>query len=134
MRVLKPVCRTRVRSFYLAPGVAGGIYRARQGVGDLTSVLHSRPPMDMSMNMIEIREATVEDLQAMARVHIRADWETYAPLFGATAYRLEVVESEQRWRRALEGDGLLLIAADQGAVVGLGHAAADRIDGLYLLP
>ncbi len=40
---------------------------------------------------------------------------------------------EDRWRRALEGEGLLLVACDRGAVVGLGHACADRVDALYLL-
>jgi ribosomal protein S18 acetylase RimI-like enzyme len=54
-------------------------------------------------------------------------------LFGADAYRLEIGESEQRWRRALEADGLLLVASDRDAIVGLGHAFADRIDALCLL-
>jgi ribosomal protein S18 acetylase RimI-like enzyme len=83
--------------------------------------------------MIEIREAAADDLSAIAQVHVEADWDTYAPLFGAAAYRLEIGESERRWRRALEGDGLLLVATDRAAIVGLGHAFADRIDALYLL-
>jgi GNAT superfamily N-acetyltransferase len=83
--------------------------------------------------MIELREATVDDIPAIAQVHINADWDAYAALFGTEAYRLEIAESEQRWRRALEGDGLLLIATDRGAVVGLAHAVEDRIDALYLL-
>jgi GNAT superfamily N-acetyltransferase len=85
------------------------------------------------MDTTEIRRATVEDLPAIAKVHVEADWDTYAPLFGAAAYRLEVAESELRWRRALHGDGLLLVASDHGAIVGLGHAVDDRIDALYLL-
>jgi GNAT superfamily N-acetyltransferase len=83
--------------------------------------------------MIEIHKATAEDIPAMAQVHVKADWDTYAPLFGAEAYRLESSESEQRWRRALEGDGLLLVATDRGSIVGLGHAVPDRVDALYLL-
>ena len=82
--------------------------------------------------MIGIREATAEDIPAIARVHVRSDWETYAPLFGAEAYRLTVAESEERWRRALQGGGLLLVATDGGAIVGLGHACAEHIDALYL--
>jgi ribosomal protein S18 acetylase RimI-like enzyme len=84
--------------------------------------------------MIGIREATVDDVPAIARVHVTADWETYAPLFGADAYMLTIAESQDRWRRALEGGGLLLAACDQDAIVGLGHACGDRIAALYLLP
>jgi GNAT superfamily N-acetyltransferase len=84
--------------------------------------------------MVEIRKATVDDVPCVARVHVKADWDTYAPLLGSQAYRLEVGESEQRWRRALAGGGLPLVATDGGAIVGLGHACADRIDALYLLP
>jgi len=45
--------------------------------------------------MIEIRGATLEDVPDIARVHAKADWETYAPLFGAQAYALEVAECER---------------------------------------
>jgi ribosomal protein S18 acetylase RimI-like enzyme len=83
--------------------------------------------------MIEIREATAEDIPAIAHVHVTADWDTYFPLFGAAAYRLTIAESEARWRRALEAEGLLLVACDHGAIIGLGHACAGRIDALYLL-
>jgi len=83
--------------------------------------------------MIEIRGATLEDVPGIARVHAQADWETYAPLFGAHAYRLDVAECEQRWRRALRDGGVLLVATDRGVMVGLGHAYADRIGALYLL-
>jgi ribosomal protein S18 acetylase RimI-like enzyme len=83
--------------------------------------------------MIEIREATVGDVPAIAEVHVKADWDTYAPLFGAEAYKLTVAESEDRWRQALEGGGLLLVATDRGVIIGLGHACAGRIDALYLL-
>jgi ribosomal protein S18 acetylase RimI-like enzyme len=83
--------------------------------------------------MVEIREATVDDVPGIARVHVKADWDTYAPLFGAEAYMLTVAESEDRWRRALLGGGLLLVATEARVIVGLGHACADRIDALYLL-
>jgi GNAT superfamily N-acetyltransferase len=83
--------------------------------------------------MIEIRGATLEDVPGIARVHAQADWETYAPLFGAQAYRLDVAECEQRWRQALRDGGVLLVATDRGVIVGLGHAYADRIGALYLV-
>src|SRR5262245_12373960 len=79
--------------------------------------------LSAAFEMVEIRKATVDDVPAVARVHVRADWETYAPLFGSQAYRLEVGESEQRWQRALAGGGLLLVATDKGAIVGLAHAS-----------
>ena len=82
--------------------------------------------------MIEIRQATAADIPAIARVHVQSDWDTYAVLLGAKAYRLEIAESERRWRRALQPGGLLLVATDGGCIVGLGHACADRIDALYL--
>jgi GNAT superfamily N-acetyltransferase len=83
--------------------------------------------------MIEIRDATARDIAELARVHVKADREAYAPLFGAKAYMLDVAESERRWSRALGDGGTLLVATDAGAIVGLGHARADRIDALYLL-
>jgi ribosomal protein S18 acetylase RimI-like enzyme len=83
--------------------------------------------------MIEIRRATLDDVPNIARVHAKADWETYAALFGARAYALDVAECEQRWRRALRDGGVLLVATAGGVIVGLGHACADRIGALYLL-
>jgi GNAT superfamily N-acetyltransferase len=84
------------------------------------------------LDMIDIRKAAEEDIPAIAQVHVKADWDTYAPLFGAEAYMLTIGESADRWRRALKGGGLLLVATDGGAIVGLGHACAERIDALYL--
>ena len=83
--------------------------------------------------MIQIREATPADIPEIARVHARADWETYSTLFGAAAYALDVVECERRWRRALRDGGVLLVAVEGGVIVGLGHAYANRIGALYLL-
>jgi GNAT superfamily N-acetyltransferase len=82
--------------------------------------------------MIDIREATPDDIPAIARVHVQADWDTYSPLFGSQAYPLELGESECRWRRALEGD-MLLVASAAADIIGLGHARGDRIGALYLL-
>ena len=83
--------------------------------------------------MIEIRRATLEDVPNIARVHAKADWETYAPLSGAQAYALDVAECERRWQQASRNGGVLLVAIACGVIVGLGHAHADRIDALYLL-
>ena len=83
--------------------------------------------------MIQIREAALEDIPAIARVHVAADWETYSALFGSRAHALEPGESELRWRRALCDGDTLLVANDDGDIVGLGHARGDRIGALYLL-
>jgi ribosomal protein S18 acetylase RimI-like enzyme len=83
--------------------------------------------------MIEIRAANLEDVSAIARVHAKADWETYAPLFGEQTYALDIPECEQRWRKALAADEQLLVATDAGAIVGFGHAGGNRVGALYLL-
>ena len=83
--------------------------------------------------MIEIREAAFDDVPAIARTHVRADWETYSTLFGSHAYALELGESESRWRRALQDRDILLVASDGAEIIGLGHAGGDRIGALYLL-
>ena len=83
--------------------------------------------------MIQIREAQLEDVPALARVHVQADWDTYAPLFGCRAYALEPSASELRWYRALSDADTLLVASDGPEIVGLGHARGARIGALYLL-
>src|SRR5262245_56142841 len=83
--------------------------------------------------MIEIREATLKDVPDIARIHAQADWETYAPLFGAQAYALDIAACEERWKQAVREGGVLLVATDRDAIVGLGHAHGNRIGALYLL-
>jgi|SRR5215475_888469 len=84
-------------------------------------------------DMIYIRRAILDDVPAIARVHVQADWDTYSALFGSQAYALEPGESEIRWRRALRGGDILLVAIDGVEIVGLGHARGNRIGALYLL-
>src|SRR5215467_13620425 len=83
---------------------------------------------------IQIREAVLDDVPAIARVHVQSDWHTYSPLFGSEAYALQPGDTELRWRRALHNGDALLVASDGGDIVGLGHAQGDRIGALYLLP
>src|ERR1043166_912766 len=83
--------------------------------------------------MIRIREAALDDVPAIARVHVQADWDTYSALLGSQARALDLGESEDRWRRALRDGDILLVASDGDAIVGLGHAGGDRIGALYLL-
>jgi hypothetical protein len=66
--------------------------------------------------MIETRKAAAQDIPELARVHVRADWDT-----------------ERRWRQVLrDGDELLVAVADD-ATVGFGHGHEDRTRALYLL-
>lgn len=83
--------------------------------------------------MVEIREATYDDVTAIARVHVQADWETYSALFGSEAYKVDLAESEHRWRHALQQGDTLLVANDGSEIVGLGHAGKHEIGALYLL-
>jgi ribosomal protein S18 acetylase RimI-like enzyme len=83
--------------------------------------------------MIQIREAALEDIPAIARVHMQADWETYYALFGSQAYALELGESECRWQRVLQDGDVLLVADDGAEIIGLGHAGGDCIRALCLL-
>jgi ribosomal protein S18 acetylase RimI-like enzyme len=80
-----------------------------------------------------IREATHDDITAIARVHVQADWETYSGLFGSKTYRIDLADSEHRWRHALQRGDTLLVAGEGSQIVGLGHALKDEIRALYLL-
>ena len=80
-----------------------------------------------------ISEATIDDVPAIARVHVQADWETYSLLFGSGAYAIEPRESEGRWQRALQAGDVLLTARDANKIVGVGHAQGNRIGALYVL-
>jgi ribosomal protein S18 acetylase RimI-like enzyme len=83
--------------------------------------------------LIEIRKATLDDIPAMARVHVQADWDTYSALFGSRAWALELGESECRLRRVLCDGDILLVASDGDPIIGLGHAGGNRISALNLL-
>src|SRR5262249_12644500 len=82
---------------------------------------------------MQIRQAELDDVPKLARVHVQADWDTYAPLFGCQAYALEPSQSELRWRRALGDGDMVLVACDGPEIVGFGHARGARIGALYLL-
>jgi hypothetical protein len=73
--------------------------------------------------MIEIRNATAQDAAESARVHVEADWETYAPLFGAEEYMLDVAESECDGRRRWA-------MVERCSLRQMPVAIADRIDAL----
>ena len=82
---------------------------------------------------MEIRRVRADEAAAVARVHVRADAETYRPLFGAHFQAVPTSESVARWEAALAAGDVFLVAEDAGAIVGLAHAHGDWMSALYLL-
>jgi len=55
--------------------------------------------------MIKIREAVLDEVPAIVRVHVQADWDTFSALFGSQAYapepgdkRTPKAARDRRWR------------------------------------
>jgi GNAT superfamily N-acetyltransferase len=82
---------------------------------------------------VSIRPARPDEAEALARVHVRADFETYAPIFGAKARQLPIAESLARWETAFVAGDVLLVADDGGRIVGMAHASERWMSALYLL-
>jgi GNAT superfamily N-acetyltransferase len=69
----------------------------------------------------------------VARTHVRADEETYRPIFRERFQGVPLAESLRRWEAALTAGDELLVATDGGAIVGLAHATETWMSALYLL-
>ncbi len=82
---------------------------------------------------MEIRQAHADEAEAVARVHVQADTETYRPLFGAHFHAVPTDESLARWEAALAAGDAFLVAEDEGQIVGFVHAHDDWMSALYLL-
>jgi ribosomal protein S18 acetylase RimI-like enzyme len=82
---------------------------------------------------MEIRSVRPDEATAVARVHVRADEETYRPIMGASFRAVTMAESIARWEAALAAGDVFLVAEDEGAIVGLAHAHDDWMSALYLL-
>jgi ribosomal protein S18 acetylase RimI-like enzyme len=80
----------------------------------------------------EIRAARDNELAAIADAHTAAHWETYEPLFGAAARRLEAGPVQLAFRRALRDGALVLVAEDAGEIVGVSHLAGATLHTIYL--
>lgn len=83
--------------------------------------------------MMTIREARLEDAEAIARVHV-ASWKTTYPGLVPQAHldALRVEDGIVRWQERLDGHGpLTLVAEDEAAVFGFasGGAMLHPIDG-----
>lgn len=83
--------------------------------------------------MITLRPARTDEAEAVARTHVEADWETYSPIFGPKAHRVDLAVSVVRWTSALAAGDILLVAIEDDPIVGLGHARNDWMSALYLL-
>ena len=69
----------------------------------------------------------------MALAHVRADRETYQPIFGEAFREVALERSLQRWQTALAAGDVFLVAEDAGQIVGLAHATDSWMSALYLL-
>ncbi len=87
----------------------------------------------MSERRIEIRAAQPLETAAIAETHVRADAETYRPIFGDRFRSMSVSESAARWEGAFVAGDELLVAVDEGAIVGFVHASETWMSALYIL-
>ncbi|MGW5717029.1 N-acetyltransferase family protein [Amycolatopsis sp. NPDC003865] len=83
-----------------------------------------------------IREATVADAPAIGEVHVRSWQAAYAGLIPADFLaRLSAESRAASWARHLEnGAGPVLVAEEDGVVVGFAAFGPGRLFALYLLP
>lgn len=82
---------------------------------------------------VVIRPARADEADAVAAVHVEADWQTYAPIFGPRAVRRDLAASKARWAAALAAGEVFLVAEEGGRLVELAHAAGEQLSALYLL-
>jgi len=80
-----------------------------------------------------IRPITADEVLAVATTHVRADRETYEPIFGAKFREVEIGRSQLRWDTALGAGDVLLAAVVSGRIIGFAHATATWMSALYLL-
>jgi ribosomal protein S18 acetylase RimI-like enzyme len=79
-----------------------------------------------------IRTATLAEAAAVARAHAEAHWETYEPLLGTAAKRLDAGPLELAWRRAFRDHAITRVAEADGEVVGVGAILGETLEWLYL--
>jgi GNAT superfamily N-acetyltransferase len=82
---------------------------------------------------LEIRAARLDEAAAIAAAHVRADAETYAPIFRERFQAVPLADSLARWDAALVAGDELLVADEDGQIVGLIHASETWMSALYLL-
>jgi GNAT superfamily N-acetyltransferase len=83
--------------------------------------------------LIQIRPVRADETADVARTHVRADAETYAPIFGAKFRPVEFDQSLARWEAAVTASDVFLAAVDDEALVGFAHATETWLSALYLM-
>lgn len=91
------------------------------------------PSYSSTGGAVRIRPARADEALAVAEVHVQADRETYQPIFGAHFEGVEIGRSELRWEAALAAGDVLLVAVEDGRIVGFAHATPTWMSALYLL-
>jgi ribosomal protein S18 acetylase RimI-like enzyme len=96
------------------------------------------------VNDLQVRAATVDDVSAIAAVHVQSWRETYAGLLPAAFLAgLSVDDRERRWRWLIgSGEVTVLVVVRGGEVVGWASAGdgrdvdaprASELEGIYVL-
>jgi GNAT superfamily N-acetyltransferase len=80
-----------------------------------------------------IRPARPDEAAAVAAVHVKADRETYQPIFGVHFEAVDIDRSQLRWDAALGAGDVLLVALEDECIVGFAHATPSWMSALYLL-
>ena len=86
-----------------------------------------------STSTVEIRPARPDEAVTVAQVHVAADRETYEPLFGRHFEAVDIDRSQLRWDMALGAGDVLLVAEEEGRVIGFAHSTPTWMSALYLL-
>ncbi|MFJ7218304.1 GNAT family N-acetyltransferase [Amycolatopsis sp. NPDC098790] len=82
-----------------------------------------------------IRPAVVADAAAIGEVHVRSWQAAYAGLIPADFLaRLSASSRAASWERRIRDGGPVLVAEDDGAVVGFAAYGPGQLYALYLLP
>jgi GNAT superfamily N-acetyltransferase len=77
--------------------------------------------------MFSIREATVQDAAAIARVHVESWRTTYAGIV-PDAYLAGLDEGlrARLWSEFLSGEAIVMVAEDRSGIMGFAHAGQNR--------
>lgn len=78
--------------------------------------------------MIRVRPARRADAAAIGRIHVETWRDAYAGLLpDARLLRLSPSIEAERWRAAIEGPGAVLVAEEDGQVIGFGSCGRSRL-------
>jgi RimJ/RimL family protein N-acetyltransferase len=82
-----------------------------------------------------IREARPDEAEALASIQRDASLAALAHIFPPELYPYPIAEIRQRWRGALADPVMTVLVAEQeGALVGVAGFRAEWLDGLYVTP